>query len=79
MITPEQLKDMPLEELLSQIRYHNTKYWVEASPEITDEEYDLLIRQLEKLAPGHELLTAVHAPLVASEGTVIHQEPMLSL
>ena len=76
---PETIQTLSAEELASLIRYHNTKYWVEASPEISDEEYDLLVRALEKVAPGHELLSTVYAPMVASGGKVIHKEPMLSL
>ena len=68
-----------LEELEKLINYHNDLYWRQAAPEISDVEYDNLMRELERLAPEHPLLNAVHAVNVASLGKVRHREPMLSL
>ena len=76
MTEPEKLE---IEQLAAQIEYHNRKYWVEAEPEISDEDYDALVRRLAALDPNHPLLQAVNAPLVAGSGKVIHHEPMLSL
>lgn len=76
---PDDLMSLTLEELAALIEYHNKKYWQEGEPEISDEEYDSLVRQLEKLAPEHPLLSAVHAVSVESEGKVRHETPMLSL
>ena len=75
----EEILSLSLEQLVQQIEYHNRKYWEEAEPEISDDDYDQLMRRLEELAPEHPLLTAVHAPTVAGSGKVIHKEPMLSL
>ncbi len=36
-------------ELRGEIEYHNNKYYNEDSPEITDMEYDMLLRELEIL------------------------------
>ena len=68
-----------LEELVRLINYHNDLYWKKASPEISDVEYDALMRELEALQPDHELLSAVHGQAVAALGKVKHSEPMLSL
>jgi len=68
-----------LEELVRLINYHNDLYWNQAAPEISDVEYDNLLRELEQLQPDHELLTAIHAQKVAAAGKVRHREPMLSL
>ena len=68
-----------LEELVQLINYHNDLYWKKASPEISDAEYDALMRELEALQPDHELLSAVHGQAVATLGKVKHREPMLSL
>ncbi len=68
-----------LQELEKLIAYHNDLYWKKAAPEISDVEYDELMRQLEALAPDHPLLSAVHGAAVASTGKVRHKEPMLSL
>lgn len=75
----EDLEKLTAEQLASQIEYHNRKYWEEAEPEISDEDYDLLVRRLTELAPDHPILQAVNAPVVASSGKVIHRDPMLSL
>ncbi|MBE6367864.1 MAG: hypothetical protein E7052_08165 [Lentisphaerae bacterium] len=68
-----------IEELEKLISYHNELYWKKAAPEISDVEYDNLMRELESLAPDHPLLTAVHGAAVAALGKVKHREPMLSL
>ncbi|MBE6402483.1 MAG: hypothetical protein E7039_02020 [Lentisphaerae bacterium] len=68
-----------LEELERLIAYHNDLYWKKGTPEISDVEYDNLMRELENTAPDHPLLTAVHGASVASSGKVRHKEPMLSL
>ena len=73
------LEKLTIEQLAAQIEYHNRKYWEEAEPEISDDDYDALVRRLTELAPDHPLLQAVNAPVVASSGKVIHRDPMLSL
>ena len=72
-------KHLTESELAKEIEKHNRLYWETGEPEITDEEYDLLIRRLEELNPNHPLLTAVLTPTVASSGKVVHSNPMLSL
>ena len=74
-----ELEKRSVEQLAAQIEYHNRKYWEEAEPEISDEEYDLLVRRLTELAPDHPLLHTIQAPVVAGSGKVIHRDPMLSL
>ena len=74
-----ELERLAVEQLAARIEYHNRKYWEEAEPEISDEEYDALIRRLTELAPDHPLLQAVNAPVVAGSGKVVHRDPMLSL
>jgi len=78
-MTDTELEKLTVGQLAAQIEYHNRKYWEEAEPEISDEEYDALVRRLTELAPDHPLLQAVNAPLVAGSGKVVHREPMLSL
>ena len=73
------LEKLSVEQLAAQIEYHNRKYWEEAEPEISDDEYDQLVRRLTGLAPDHPLLQTIQAPVVASSGKVIHRDPMLSL
>jgi DNA ligase (NAD+) len=75
-----------IEELRKEIEYHNYRYYVLDSPEISDEEYDKLFRelvQLEKQFP--EFVTPdsptqrVGAPPAKEFATVTHEVPMLSL
>lgn len=61
------------------VELHNRKYWVDGEPEISDTDYDLIVRRLETLNPEHPLLAQVNAPLVAGSGKVRHAKPMLSL
>ncbi|PIE33442.1 DNA ligase (NAD(+)) LigA [candidate division KSB3 bacterium] len=75
-----------IEALCEEIRYHNTRYYVEDNPEISDAEYDLLMRRLQNLeALNPDLVTPDSptqrvgaAPLDKFE-TVTHTIPMLSL
>jgi DNA ligase (NAD+) len=75
-----------IEELRQQLNYHNNRYYVLDSPEISDEEYDGLMRELRKLEAEYpQLLTSdspsqrVGAAPVESLGVVEHPLPMLSL
>ncbi len=68
------------------INYHNYRYYVLDSPEISDAEYDQLFRELVELEEKYpELVTPdsptqrVGAPPVEEFGTVVHRFPMLSL
>jgi DNA ligase (NAD+) len=68
------------------IRHHDRKYYVEATPEITDLQYDRLMQQLTKLESEHpELITAdsptqrVGEQPVSHLNQVAHREPMLSI
>ena len=79
MFDENEIRNMDEARLAQLIEYHNRKYWVEAEPEISDEEYDFLMRRLAELNPDHPLLSAVNAPMVATSGKVVHREPMLSL
>jgi len=75
-----------IEDLRGLVNYHNHRYYVLDSPEISDAEYDQLMRELEQLEAEHpELVTPdsptqrVGAPPVEAFGVVEHPEPLLSL
>ena len=78
-ITAEYLKQLDEAAVARLIEHHNYLYWNLSEPEISDEQYDLLMRRLTECNPSHPLLTAVHAPAVAGSGKVHHAAPMLSL
>jgi DNA ligase (NAD+) len=75
-----------INELRSQIQYHDRKYYIENQPEISDYEYDQLMKQLEKLEAQFPELITPDSPTqrVAGEplkefASVTHRIPMLSL
>ncbi len=75
-----------VEQLRSAINHHNYRYYVLDSPEISDAEYDALMRELKELEAAYpELLTPdsptqrVGAAPVEAFGTVVHPQPLLSL
>src|SRR5215470_12971084 len=74
------------EELRKQLNYHNYKYYVEAQPEISDLEFDALLKELEDLEKAHPELVTPDSPTqqvggepIDSFQTVIHRVPMLSV
>jgi DNA ligase (NAD+) len=75
-----------IEELRKTLNYHNYRYYVLDSPEISDAEYDELMKELRQLEAEHpELLTPdsptqrIGAPPVEAFGVVEHPQPLLSL
>jgi DNA ligase (NAD+) len=75
-----------IEQLRSEIRHHEERYYLHNAPEISDEAFDRLLHELERLEAEHPDLVTPDSPTqrVAgrpSEGfaTVEHMAPMLSL
>jgi len=75
-----------VEELREVINHHNYRYYVLDSPEISDAEYDELMKELRQLEAEHpELVTPdsptqrIGAPPVEAFGVVEHPQPLLSL
>jgi DNA ligase (NAD+) len=75
-----------VEELREQVEYHARRYYVLDDPEIGDDEYDALFRQLQQLEEEHPELSSPDSPTqrVGSEPVselrkVRHELPMLSL
>ena len=75
-----------IESLREQIRAHDYKYYILAQPSINDEEYDRLLKELEKLeAENPKLITSdsptqrVGSDLTKEFKPVEHKVPMLSL
>src|SRR5437588_7679919 len=74
------------EELRRLLTYHNYKYFVEAQPEISDQEYDRLVKELEKIEEAHPELITPDSPTRRVGGqpiegfvTVKHRQAMLSI
>jgi DNA ligase (NAD+) len=82
MTAPEQR----LKELRDAIRYHEECYYIRNAPEISDEQFDALLHELERLEAEHPDLVTVDSPTQRVAGrpvegfpTVQHLTPMLSL
>ncbi|HHE64946.1 MAG TPA: NAD-dependent DNA ligase LigA, partial [Bacteroidetes bacterium] len=75
-----------IENLRKQIRHHDYLYYVLAQPEISDYEYDMLMKRLEELEKKYPQFDSPDSPTkrVSGELTKIfpvvrHRKPMLSL
>jgi DNA ligase (NAD+) len=74
------------EELRSQVNYHDYLYFVKDAPEISDAEYDELMRRLRAIEAHYPELITPDSPTqrvagqpVEAFGVVEHREPLLSL
>lgn len=76
-----------VEQLRQQLRHHNHQYYVLNSPEISDYDYDQLLKELEQIEKEHPELDDPLSPThrvgsdLSSSGfqQVMHVRPMLSL
>ena len=75
-----------IEGLRSKIRYHDRKYYVDNMPEITDYEYDQLMKELGELESTDPELITPDSPTQRVSGeplpaftTIEHRIPMLSI
>lgn len=74
------------QKLCEEINYHNDRYYNKDNPEISDYDYDMLLRRLEKIEEEHPELISPNSPTQrvggrASEkfSEVVHTVPMQSL
>ena len=75
----ERAKLLKINDLADLLSYHSNKYYNEASPEITDSEFDSLRDELESLDPNHPQLSRVGADPPPGSVKVVHEFPMRSL
>ena len=75
-----------IDDLRETIRRHNRKYYVESVPDISDHEYDMLLKELEALEAAHPDLVTPDSPTQRVGGeplkefaTVEHAVPMMSI
>lgn len=83
---PNQDPSKRIAELRKALAHHNRRYYEEAAPEITDAEYDRLMRELRDLEGENPALFSDDSPTQKVGGTtnkhfktVAHRVPMLSL
>lgn len=69
-----------MESLVKEIERHNKLYWEKSKPEISDEEYDLLVNKLKTIDPNHHILTSLDTQKsTETQGKYFHKDKMLSL
>lgn len=75
-----------IEELREKIRYHEWRYYVLSDPEISDKEYDDLLKHLSDLEKQYPQLSSIDSPtqrvgggLVSDFPTIAHKVKMTSL
>jgi len=75
-----------IEQLRNTIRYHDRKYYVENNPEITDYEYDQLLKELQQLEKAQPELITPDSPTqrvgerpLTQFPSIEHKIPMLSI
>ena len=73
-------------ELRQEIRYHDRLYYVDANPQISDRQYDLLLQELKEIEAAHPELVTADSPTqrvgdapVPHLRQVEHRLPMLSI
>jgi DNA ligase (NAD+) len=73
-------------ELREEVAYHNERYFLEDAPEVSDAEYDALMRELRQLETHYPSLIVADSPTQRPGGNVAstfapvkHRVPMLSL
>src|SRR3954464_13529670 len=81
------MSDIPsrLAELRAAIRHHEERYYIQNDPQISDEEFDRLLHELERLEAEHPDLVTPDSPTKRVAGrptrgfaTVKHLTPILS-
>jgi DNA ligase (NAD+) len=75
-----------INQLRTEIRYHEERYYIHSAPDISDEEFDRLVHELERLEGENPDLVTPDSPTQRVAGrpaegfpTVEHIAPMLSL
>lgn len=75
-----------IKKLREKIKYHEKKYYVDNDPQISDYEFDLLVKELEKLESQFPELITPESPTqrvgeqpIEGFASIAHRTPMLSL
>jgi DNA ligase (NAD+) len=83
---PKRTAAKKIEKLRQDIQYHEKKYYVDNDPQISDYEFDLLLKELEKLEQEFPELITPQSPTqrvgeqpLEGFASVEHSKPMLSL
>lgn len=66
-----------MRELIELISYHDIKYYVEDNPEISDYEYDMLVRELRDLEEKYPALVLPDSPTQRVSGKALDEFPQV--
>ena len=74
-------KQARIEQLATEIRYHNEKFFLDDAPEISDDEFDMMMVELKNLDPENDVFAEVGARMddIDDNVKVKHTHPMGSL
>lgn len=79
-LSDAQLEALGVEQLEAEVRHHNRLYWDLNQPEISDYDYDRLVRRLQAVAPDSVVLQQMGPTDAGRTGAAVtHSAPMLSL
>lgn len=84
---PSDAPSKRIQALREQIAYHNERYYADDAPEVSDADYDALVRDLHRLEAEHpDLIDEASPTSVVGAGAlstafepVVHSQPMVSL
>jgi DNA ligase (NAD+) len=83
---PAMKPQQEIEQLRAELERHNRLYYLEARPEISDYDFDQMLRRLEELEKEHPEYDDPNSPSkrvggapIESFATVVHEPPMLSI
>jgi DNA ligase (NAD+) len=68
-----------IRELREAIRHHEERYYIHNDPEISDEEFDRLLHELEELEADHPGLVTPDSPTQRVAGRPVEGFPRLSI
>ncbi len=66
-----------MRELVELVSYHDIKYYVEDSPEVSDYEYDMLLRELRNLEERYPALVLPDSPTQRVSGKALDEFPQV--
>jgi len=68
---------MRMRELVDRVNHHDQKYYVEDDPEISDYEYDMLVKELSRLEEAHPELVLPDSPTQRVSGKPLDEFPQV--
>ncbi|MGB2581569.1 MAG: NAD-dependent DNA ligase LigA, partial [Thermoplasmata archaeon] len=77
MTTERQKALKRMKELVETISYHDQRYYVDDDPEVSDFEYDMLVKELERLESEHPSMVLPESPTQRVSGVPLDEFPQV--